>query len=465
MARKDYFKVSLTDLGDRHLPIVALVGRPNVGKSTLFNRLTRSRRAIIDPTPGMTRDRLYGTIYRDQGSFRLVDTGGIEDSADRIATMIRNQTSQAIEEATVIVLLVDGREGLTAGDEDIAQALRTTGKPVILFVNKYDQGGPLNDPDVFGLGFEQTLSGAAEHNRGIHDLLAAIDGHLAGVWRAPKQLDEETPVLRLAIIGRPNVGKSSIVNKLLNEDRVMVSDIPGTTRDPIDSYLKYNKRNICLVDTAGIRRRGSISGSQESLSVLMAKRQVEQADVIVLLIDASDPSTQQDAAIAGIADKSYKPIVVVVNKWDLVEDKQTNTPKMFEDRIRRRLKFLETSPFVFVSALTGQRVAKVLDHVLTLYDRASKRVTTGRVNRFVAAMAKNYKIPTYRGKAFKIYYMTQVETLPPTFMISVNRKEPLHFTQERFLVNRIREAFDMQGLPIRLIIRPRGRKDGENEGA
>ena len=458
MVKKNYFKTSLTDLEDRNLPVVAVVGRPNVGKSTLFNRLTRSRRAIVDPTPGMTRDRLYGTIHRDQGSFRLVDTGGIEQDPELIPQMIRGQTDRAIQEAELIIFLIDARDGVCAADEEIARALRHIDKPMILFANKLDAGeGQLFDTAVYQLGFECTLLGSAEHSRGIDTLLEEIDQRLEGRWHEPKQASDEIPV-RLAIIGRPNAGKSSIINRMLNEERVMVSNIPGTTRDPIDSFLNYNKRAFCLVDTAGIRKRGKIQGSQESLSVMMATRQVDNADVIVLMIDATEIANAQDSAIAGIADKAYKPIVVVVNKWDLVEDKETGTARQFEDKIRRRLKFLETSPFIFVSAKTGQRVTRVLDLAAELADRAAQRVTTGVLNRFVEDMSRNYRIPSHKGRTFKIFYMTQVDVSPPTFMIVINLKDDLHFTQERFLVNRIREAFDLDGIPIRLKIKPRTSK-------
>jgi len=466
MSRKDYIKTSLTTADDRELPIVALVGRPNVGKSTLFNRLTRSRRAIVDPTPGMTRDRLYGAIHRDQGSYRLTDTGGIEDSPDRIVQMIRGQTDQAIREAAVVVFLIDGRQGLTVADEEIALALRQLGKPTVLFVNKMDEGEEqAYDTTVYGLGFENLLLGSAEHGRGIEDLLERIDGLLEGQWRQPRQTPAEEQPVRLAIVGRPNAGKSSLVNKLLREERVMVSDIPGTTRDPIDSYLQYNKRTFCLVDTAGIRRRGRISGSQESLSVMMAERQARDADVIALMIDASDPVAAQDAAIAGIADKAFKPVIVVVNKWDLVADKDTHTAREFEDRVRRRLKFLETAPFVFVSALTGQRVTRILDLAAQLADRAARRVTTGVLNRFVEDLAKNQRVPSHNRRPLRIYYLTQVGVSPPTFVLMINSKEKPHFSQERFVINRIREAFDLDGVPLKLVFKPRSGRRGEERPA
>jgi len=448
-------KTSLTGFEDRDLPVVALVGRPNVGKSTLFNRLTRSRRAIIDPTPGMTRDLLYGTIHRDGGSYRLADTGGLEDRADRIAAMIRQQTDQAIRQAAVIVFMVDGQEGVLASDRMIVDALRQCGKPVILFVNKMDSGEHHRaDPDIYGLGFLGPVFGAAEHARGTEDLLDAIDEAMEGKWTRPREEPEDQPV-RLAIVGRPNVGKSSLLNKLLREERVMVSDIAGTTRDPIDTYLDYNRRTYCLVDTAGIRKRGRIEGSQEHMSVLMAKRQVENADVAVLLVDATDPVASQDAAIGGLADKAYKPVIVAVNKWDMVENKTHETAKQFEMQIRRRMKFLETAPFVFISAKTGQRVGKILELAASIVDRMETRVTTGVLNRFVAEMANHHRIPTHKGRAFKIFYMTQVETKPPTFVIVINRKEPLHYSQERFLTNRIREAFDLDGIPLKLKIKAR----------
>ena len=459
MARREYFKTSLTGMEDHHLPVVALVGRPNVGKSTLFNRLTRSRRALVDPTPGMTRDRLYGRVERDNGAFRLVDTGGLEVEASRMAAMIRDQTDRAIAEAAVLVFIVDGREVMSASDEEIGLALRQLGKPVIVFVNKLDGGQEHGfDTTVYGFGFETTLPGAAEHGLGIGDLLSAIDDHLTDHWRDMEDRQTVEEPIRLAIIGRPNVGKSSIVNRLLNEERVMVSELAGTTRDPIDSFLDYKDQPFCLVDTAGIRKRGRISGSQESLSVMMAKRQVEHADVIALLVDATDPDTAQDAAIAGIADKAYKPVIVVVNKWDLVPDKHTHTVREFEEKIRRRMKFLESSPFVFVSAVTGQRVSRVLDLCLELHQRASQRVTTGVLNRFVQDLAKTKRMPSHHGRLLKVFYITQVSVRPPTFIAVVNTKESLHFNQERFLINRIREAFELEGVPIKLICKPRQRE-------
>lgn len=462
MPRKDYIKTLLTGIEDRNLPVVALVGRPNVGKSTLFNRLTRSRRAIVDPTPGMTRDRLYGTVQRDGGAFRLVDTGGIETRADRIAEMIRHQTDRAITEAAVLVFIVDGREPVNAADEEIAQALRQLGKPVILFVNKLDAGEDQQyDTAVYSLGFEKTILGAAEHARGAETLLEEIDTLLADCWQAPEP-SSVAVTLRLAIIGRPNVGKSSIVNNLLNEERVMVSNIPGTTRDPIDSYLTYKDHGFCLVDTAGIRKSGRISGSQESLSVMMAKRQVQDADVIALLVDATDPDTSQDASIAGIANTAFKPIIVVVNKWDLVTDKHTHTTREFEEKIRRRLKFLETSPFVFVSALTGQRVTRMLDLALDLKERASRRVTTGVLNRFVNGLARAKRMPSFHGRLLKVFYITQVRTNPPTFVAVVNTRDPLHFNQERFLINRLRETLELEGIPIKLVCKPRSGRGEES---
>lgn len=457
--KKDYIKTQLTDIRDENLPLVALVGRPNVGKSTMFNRLTRSRRAIVDATPGMTRDRLYGRIDRDDGSYRLVDTGGIEERSDLIATMIKNQALQAVEDASVVVFMVDGRDGINPGDEEIALALRRLDKPILLFVNKMDEGEEqAYDTAVYRIGFDQVLIGSAEHNRGIDDLFEAIDTNMEGQWHARKK-EREDHTIRLAVIGRPNVGKSSFVNKILNEERVMVSNVAGTTRDPIDTFLNYKKRPFCIVDTAGIRKRGKIDGSQENLSVMMAKRQVASADVIAVLIDASDYGASQDSAIAGIAYDAYKPIIVVVNKWDLIKNKETHTARDIEDKIRRRLKFLESAHFVFISAMTGQRVTRVLDLAVDLYDRSQQRVSTGVLNRFVEQMKNNYKIPTHKGRSFKIYYMTQVETSPPTFVVVTNRKEPLHFSQERFLANRIREAFDLEGMPLKIVHKPRSLKE------
>jgi GTP-binding protein len=448
------FHELLSQAGDKKLPLVALVGRPNVGKSTLFNRLTGSRRAIIDPNPGMTRDRLYGTIRDERGAFLLVDTGGL-DTGGFMENMISDQTRQAIGAADVVVFMLDGREGILAGDEEIALELRKMNKSVIVFFNKLDGGSDMKyDTQVYALGFETILRGSAEHRLQIEELQDVLFRELGDRSTGKGELVDEKP-LRLAIIGRPNAGKSSIVNRLLKEDRVMVSDIAGTTRDPIDSYLTYQKRLFCIVDTAGIRKRGKIEGSQEHLSVMMAKRQVQFADVICVIIDASEPEAVQDAAIAGIATDAFRPTIILVNKWDLVANKESNTPLLFEDRIRRRLKFLDKVPFIFASAKTGQRVSKILDTAITLRTKADKRIPTSVLNRFVEDMKSNYRIPAHKGYLFKIFYMTQVDTNPPTFVAVINSRKPLYFSQERFITNRIREAFDLHGIPIRLITKSR----------
>jgi len=451
-------KTILTDIQDRDLPAVALVGRPNVGKSTLFNRLTRSRRAIIDATPGMTRDRLYGTISHGTSQFRLIDTGGIEEDPDRMVQLIRSQAEAAIFEAQVIVFIVDGRRGLVSGDHQIATALRALGKPVIVFANKVDvdEAVPL-DTEVYELGFSHVQVGSAEHNLGIVDLLDALEPLLSNVKRSDSS-QETADAIRLAVIGRPNVGKSSLSNRLLGEDRVLVSDIPGTTRDPIDTYLTYNEIDFCLIDTAGIRKSGRIKGSQEHMSVLMAKRQVERAHIIVMMIDATDHLAGQDASIAGIAQDSFRPVIVVVNKWDLVPEKRTQTHKEFESRIRRKLKFLEDSPFVFVSAKTGQRVTRILDLARDMRQRALHRVSTGMLNQFVAKMGDHARLPTHKGRRLKIFYMTQVEVDPPTFVCVVNTRKALHFSQERFLINKITQFFGFQGVPLKLIVKPRSNR-------
>lgn len=450
---KREIKTQLTETRDRDLPLVALVGRPNVGKSTLFNRLTFSRRAIIDSQPGMTRDRLYGTVRQQDHAFRIVDTGGIEEDPDLMARLIRSQTQSAIAEATLLVWIVDGREPLTAGDQRIAEALRTAGKPVVVFVNKMDvdRDSGLRDTDVFRFGFQQVCWGSAEHNRGMDTLLEALIEQLPATPANPQT--PQPDLITLAVVGRPNVGKSSLINRILGEDRLVVSDIPGTTRDPVDSLLRFEKQNLCLLDTAGIRRRGRIQGSQESLSVMMATRHMERADVVLMVIDASDPSTSQDAAIAGLAHEAKRPLIIVVNKWDLIQDKTQNTPKQFEEAIRRRLKFLEGTPFVFVSAKTGQRITRPLKLALSVGLRARHRVSTGKLNRFVQAMNASTRMPTHRGKRLKIYYMAQVETRPPTFVATANTRGPLHFSQHRFLMNQIQDAFDLQGIPVEIVLK------------
>lgn len=472
-------KTVLRSPGDQKLPLVALVGRPNVGKSTLFNRLTHSRRALVDPHPGMTRDRLYARVDLGEHRFRLVDTGGLDEDPDLMVRMIRQQTEAAIREADLLVLVLDGREGLLPADENIAAALRTTGRPLVGFINKVD-GGEDQTPDAefHRLGFDAILAGSAEHNLGIFDLENAMLSRLGtrchppALPEAPTQsaegsddsADPGSPPppaapLKLAIIGKPNVGKSSLVNRLLGEERMMVSPIAGTTRDSIDSFLRSHGRDFCLIDTAGIRRKGRIEGSQEHLSVMMAQRQVEQADVIVMLMDATDPGTQQDAAIAGIAAAAWKPIILAVNKWDLIPDKETQTPARFEERIRRKFKFLEGCPFLFLSAETGQRVSRILELASQLHRRASRRVATSEVNQFLQDLRDRQAIPVSGGRAIKIFYMTQVDVCPPTFMAVINRKPPLHFSQERFLINRVRERFDLEGIPVRILFRERSRKE------
>jgi GTP-binding protein len=439
------------------LPLVAIVGRPNVGKSTLFNRFTQSRRAIIDPNPGMTRDRLYSVVETEGRPFRLVDTGGV-DQGGALEAAISHQSALAMEQADVILFMLNGREGLLPGDLEIAQMLRRLNKPTVVFINKLDGGKEMPfDTDLFTLGLQPILTGSAKQKDGLAKLLEVVQSLLpeAPALEEPPESDDPDGLLRLAIIGRPNVGKSSLVNRLLQEDRVMVSPMAGTTRDPIDTYLSFEEEPYCLVDTAGIRKAGRIEGSQEHISVLMAKKQVAQADIIAVVIDATEAEAVQDAAIAGIAADSYKPIIVVVNKWDAIVEKHTHSTLEFQDRISRRLKFLSGAPFIFVSALSGQRVYGILKHARTLWRKQRNRLTTAALNRFAHALSDDKQLPSYRKRRLKIYYITQVDQSPLTFVIACNAIGPPHFSQSRFLTNRLREAFELDGIPFKLIFKGR----------
>jgi GTPase len=440
-------------------PTVVLAGRPNVGKSTLFNRITNSRRAIVTAIAGTTRD-VNSLPAEWQGvTFRLVDTGGMFGaSQDPLHELVVVQGRKALQEADVLVFVVDGRDGLVSGDEEIADALRSASAPVVVAVNKTDdkraKGRAL---EFYQLGFDPVVEVAAEHGDGVGDLLDEItarfparrDGDIADV-------PEETAV---AIVGRPNVGKSSLLNKLLKEERSIVSDTPGTTRDTVDAVLKWHKRTFRIVDTAGIRRPGRVSrsGQLESLSVIVAKRAIEKADVAVLVIDSVEGATDQDAAIAGEADKAGCGIIIAVNKWDLMKGRGTDFSKEFDDKLRQGLRFLDYAQILHISATTGERTGKVLETVDKVADARKRRIPTSELNRFVAAVTAVHPPASPGRREVRILYAAQIGVGPPTFVFFTNVATEFHFSYERFLINRLRESFGLLGTPIRIHVRRRER--------
>ena len=439
-------------------PLVAIVGRPNVGKSTLFNRLIGRRVAIVEDTPGVTRDRIYGDAEWLNYSFTLIDTGGIEPaSEDIIAVQMRRQAELAIETADVILFLVDGREGLTSADSEVAAMLRRSKKPVVLAVNKVD--APKFEDSMYefyelGLGDPFTIS--ASQGLGLGDMLDEV------VRDFPKaDEEEERELINIAVVGKPNVGKSSLVNMLLGEERSIVSDIPGTTRDSIDTPFSRNGRDYVLVDTAGIRRKRSIEDeSIERYSVIRSLAAVRRADVVLIVCDASSGLSEQDVRIAGYAHEEGKASVLIVNKWDLIE-KDTNTMNKFKKDLGVDLAFMSYVPMLFISAKTGQRVNQVMDQVDAVYEQTCRRVTTGMLNDIVNEAITMMEPPSDKGRRLKIYYATQAAIQPPTFIVFVNDTNLLHFSYERYLENYFRKSFGLTGTPIRMLFRNRGKEEGE----
>jgi GTP-binding protein len=440
-------------------PTVVLVGRPNVGKSTLFNRVTGSRRAIVTPIAGTTRDAIAQPADWQGVFFTLVDTGGMFGlSTDPLHDLVVEHGKRAIAGADVVVFVVDGREGLVPGDEDVARAVRSAGVPVILAVNKTDDRRARDRAlEFFRFGFEPVVEIAAEHGQGIGDLLDEIVRRLPAAGQG--QAAAEPQETKVAIVGRPNVGKSSLLNRLLKEERSIVSEMPGTTRDTVDALLKWHKRTFRILDTAGIRRPGRVarSGALESLSVIIARRAIEQADVAVLVLDSVEGATDQDAAIAGEADKLGCGILIAANKWDLMKGRGSEYVKTFDDKLRQQLKFLDYAPVLHISALTGERAPKVLETIDRVAASRLKRVPTAQLNRFVAEVTAAHPPASPGRREVRILYAAQTGVAPPTFVFFTNVATSFHFSYSRFLENRLRESFGLEGTPLRIQVRRRGK--------
>ena len=439
--------------------VAAIVGRPNVGKSTFFNKLIGERRAIVEDVPGVTRDRIYGeTEWRGQ-TIVVIDTGGIaRDDDDVILSRMREQAQIAIDTADVILFMTDVRTGLLSDDLEVASILRKSGKPVIPVVNKCDSVGSLPGEfyEFYELGTDHDpIPVSAVHGTGTGDVLDAV------VELVPSTAaeEEEPDAIKVAVIGKPNAGKSSIINRIIGEERLIVSDIPGTTRDAIDTAVENEQGRYIFVDTAGIRRSSKIKDSVEHYSVLRSRSAVERADVCLIMIDASEGITEQDAKIAGIAHEAGKASVIVVNKWDKIEDKDNGTVKKFDNDVRTVLSFMPYAPIMYVSALTGKRVPKLFEQINLVYSQSMLRISTGMLNDLLADATERVQPPSDKGKRLKIYYMTQVSVAPPTFVIFCNSEELFHFSYRRYIENCLRDAFGFNGTPISIVIRERGDKN------
>ena len=438
-------------------PIVAIVGRPNVGKSTLFNALAGSNIAIVKDTPGVTRDRIYADVSWLDMDFTLIDTGGIEpDSKDVILSQMRAQAQIAIDTADVIIFITDVRQGLVDADDKVADMLRRSGKPIVLVVNKVDNMAKYL-PDVYefyNLGLGDPIPVSASNKLGFGEMLDEVTRHFDRSYL--EEEEDERP--KIAIIGKPNVGKSSIINALLGENRVLVSDIPGTTRDAIDTVITRNDKDYVFIDTAGLRRKSKIKEDLERYSIVRAVAAVEKADVIILVISAEEGVTEQDAKIAGIAHERGKGMIIAVNKWDAIE-KDDKTIYRFTDKIRQVLSFMPYARLLFVSAKTGQRLEKLFELIDVVVENHSRRIQTGVLNEIITEATALNQPPSDKGKRLKIFYVTQVAVKPPTFVLFVNDKELMHFSYLRYLENKIREAFGFEGTPLRFVVRERKEKD------
>ena len=439
-------------------PLIAIVGRPNVGKSMLFNKLVGQRLSIVEDTPGVTRDRLYAEAEWLNRKFDLVDTGGIEPGTDsEILAFMRQQAEIAIQNATVIIFLCDVKTGLTASDQEVANMLLRSGKPVVLAVNKMDQVGHTN-PDIYefyNLGLGDPIAVSAVHGHGTGDLLDECFKY----FPPEDEEEEDDDVIKVAIIGKPNVGKSSLVNRILGEKRVIVSDMAGTTRDAVDSYFENQKGKYLLIDTAGMRKKSKVDDPIEKFSVLRATMAIERADVCLILIDANEGVTEQDTKVAGLAHEAGKACIIVVNKWDSIEKDDKTMDRMRQD-VRRDLSYMTYAPIVFISALTGQRVDRLFDLINYVNDQASLRITTGMLNSVLADATARVQPPTDKGRRLKIYYMTQIGIKPPHFVCFCNDAKLFHFSYQRYLENQIRSTFGLECTPVRLTIRQKSDKEG-----
>ena len=436
-------------------PIIAIVGRPNVGKSMLFNKIIGRRLSIVEDTPGVTRDRIYGESDWQGRKFTLIDTGGIEPRTDnQILAFMRSQAQIAIDNATVIVFLCDIKTGMTASDQEVASMLQRCGKPVILAVNKVDQGRSPDIYEFYNLGLGDPIAVSAVHGHGTGDLLDWCVAH----FPAPSEQEDEGEVINVAIIGKPNVGKSSLLNRILGQERVIVSNVAGTTRDAIDSYFENEFGKYRFIDTAGMRRKSKVDDAIEKYSNLRSIAAIERADVCLILIDAVEGVTEQDTKIAGLAHEAGKASIIVVNKWDLV-DKDTNTMAEKTAEIRRDLSYLTYAPIIFLSALTGQRVGKLYERINAVANQSAMRITTGMLNSILEDATARVQPPTDKGRRLKIYYMTQVGVKPPHFVIFCNDARLFHFSYQRYLENQLRGVFGLEGTPIRLTIRQKGDKE------
>ena len=439
-------------------PLIAIVGRPNVGKSMMFNKLVGQRLSIVEDTPGVTRDRLYAEAEWRNRKFDLVDTGGIEPSADsQILAFMRQQAEIAIQHATVILFVCDIKTGLTASDQEVANMLLRSQKPVVLAVNKMDQVG-ITNPDIYefyNLGLGDPIAVSAVHGHGTGDLLDACMEY----FPPEDEEEEEDDVIKVAVIGKPNVGKSSLVNRILGEQRVIVSDMAGTTRDAVDSYFENQKGKYLFIDTAGMRKKSKVDDRIEKFSVLRATMAIERADVCLILVDANEGVTEQDTKVAGLAHEAGKACIIVGNKWDAIEKDDKTMDHMRQD-IRRDLSYMTYAPIVFISALTGQRVDRLFDLINYVNDQASLRITTGMLNTVLADATARVQPPTDKGRRLKIYYMTQIGIKPPHFVCFCNDAKLFHFSYQRYLENQIRSTFGLEGTPVRLTIRQKSDKEG-----
>ncbi len=434
--------------------VVAIVGRPNVGKSMLFNKLIGKRMSIVEDTPGVTRDRLYADCEWAGRTFTLVDTGGIEPQTDsEILRFMRDQAEIAVQNADVIVFMTDLKTGLTAADQDVASMLLRSNKPIVLAVNKSDTVGtpPPEFYEFYNLGLGDPIAVSAVHGHGTGDLLDRCIEYFPD----ENEIDEEDEGIKVALIGKPNVGKSSLTNKILGEERVIVSDMAGTTRDAVDSSFENEYGKYVFIDTAGIRKKSKVNDDIEKFSVLRASLAVERSDVCLIMIDAQEGVTEQDTKVAGLAHDAGKACIIVVNKWDLVE-KDDKTLRKEEEKIRKDLAYMTYAPILFISAKTGQRVGKLFEMINSVYAESSKRITTGMLNNVLADAVARVQPPTDRGKRLKVYYITQTGVRPPNFVIFCNDAKLFHFSYQRYLENKLREVFGFEGTPIRVVIRQKG---------